>query len=116
VNELSSYVFSPLREGDVGVYRGSGNGLSPILVVSADENSPGSVERLEHEFAVPSRPLGRVLSMLIALLFPVIVENYSGWPSFPIVLQISKSAGRESHSARSQDHGRCESGGTHPAR
>jgi len=54
VNELSSYVFSPLREGDVGVHRGSGNGLSPILLVSADENSPGSVERLEHEFALKS--------------------------------------------------------------
>ena len=54
MNELSSYVFSPLREGDVGVHRGSGNGLSPILLVSADENSPGSVERLEHEFALKS--------------------------------------------------------------
>jgi serine/threonine protein kinase len=54
VNELSSYVFSPLREGDVGVHRGSGNGLSPILLVSADENSPGSVERLEHEYALKS--------------------------------------------------------------
>ena len=54
MNELSGYVFSPLREGDVGVHRGSGNGLSPILLVSADENSPGSVERLEHEFALKS--------------------------------------------------------------
>jgi PAS domain S-box-containing protein len=54
MNGLSSYVFSPLREGDVGVHRGSGNGLSPILLVSADENSPGSVERLEHEFALKS--------------------------------------------------------------
>jgi hypothetical protein len=54
VNELSSYVFSPLREGDVGVHRGSGNGLSPILLVSADENSPGSVERLKHEYTLKS--------------------------------------------------------------
>jgi PAS domain S-box-containing protein len=54
VKELSSYVFSPLREGDVGVHRGSGNGLSPILLVSADENSAGSIERLEHEFALKS--------------------------------------------------------------
>lgn len=54
MNELSSYVFSPLREGDVGVHRGSGNGLSPILLVSADENSPGSVERLKHEYALKS--------------------------------------------------------------
>jgi hypothetical protein len=25
VKELSSYVFSPLREGDIALYRGSGN-------------------------------------------------------------------------------------------
>jgi serine/threonine protein kinase len=54
VHELSSYVFSPLREGDVGVHRGSGNGLSPILLVAADECSPGCVERLEHEYALKS--------------------------------------------------------------
>jgi PAS domain S-box-containing protein len=54
MNELSSYVLSPLREGDIGFHRGSGNGLSPILLVSADENSPGSIERLEHEFALKS--------------------------------------------------------------
>src|SRR5258707_4447850 len=54
VRELSSYVFSPLREGDVAVYRGSGNGLAPILLVAADESSPGCVERLEHEYALKS--------------------------------------------------------------
>jgi PAS domain S-box-containing protein len=54
VNELSSYVFSPLREGDVGVHRGSGNGLPPILLVSANEDLPGSVERLKHEYALMS--------------------------------------------------------------
>jgi serine/threonine protein kinase len=52
VNELLSYVFSPLREGDIVLYRGSGNGLAPILLVAADESSPGSVERLEHEYAL----------------------------------------------------------------
>ena len=31
MNELSSYVFSPLREGDISLYRGSGSGLAPIL-------------------------------------------------------------------------------------
>src|ERR1700693_880961 len=54
MNELSGYVLSPLREGGIGFYRGSGNGLSPILLVSADESSPGSVERIEHEFALKS--------------------------------------------------------------
>jgi light-regulated signal transduction histidine kinase (bacteriophytochrome) len=30
VNELSSYVFSPLREGDIAVHRGSGSGLASM--------------------------------------------------------------------------------------
>lgn len=52
MKELSSYVLSPLREGDVAVHRGSGSGLAPILLVAADESSPGCVERLEHEYAL----------------------------------------------------------------
>jgi serine/threonine protein kinase len=52
VNELSSYVISPLCEGDVAVHRGSGSGLAPILLVAVDESSPDYVERLEHEFAL----------------------------------------------------------------
>jgi hypothetical protein len=52
VKELSGYVFSPLREGNVSLYRGSGNGLAPILLVAAEETSPGCIERLEHEFAL----------------------------------------------------------------
>src|SRR6202166_1837028 len=52
VKELSNYVFAPLREGDVGLYRGSGNGLAPILLVAAEETSLGCVERLEHEYAL----------------------------------------------------------------
>jgi PAS domain S-box-containing protein len=54
VNELSGYVFSPLREGDLSLYRGSGNGLPPILLVAAEETSLGCVERLEHEYALKS--------------------------------------------------------------
>src|SRR5712664_2125713 len=52
MNELLSYVFSPLREGDIALYRGSGNGLAPILLVAAEETSLGCVERLEHEYAL----------------------------------------------------------------
>jgi serine/threonine protein kinase len=52
VQELSSYVFSPLREGDITLFRGSGNGLAPILLVAAEETSLGSVERLENEYAL----------------------------------------------------------------
>src|SRR5260370_7732869 len=52
VNELSSYTFSPLREGDIALYRGSGNGLAPILLAAAEETSLGCVEQLKHEFAL----------------------------------------------------------------
>jgi serine/threonine protein kinase len=54
MNELSGYVFSSLREGDIALYRGSGNGLTPILLVAVEESSPGCVERLEHEYALKS--------------------------------------------------------------
>jgi PAS domain S-box-containing protein len=52
VNELQSYAFSPLREGEIALYRGSGNGLAPILLVATEETSFASVERLEHEYAL----------------------------------------------------------------
>jgi PAS domain S-box-containing protein len=52
VNQLLSYVFSPLREGEIALYRGSGTGLAPILLVAAKETSLGCVERLEHEYAL----------------------------------------------------------------
>src|SRR5246500_5432804 len=54
MNELSSYVFSQLTEGDIALYRGSGNGLTPILLVAAERTSPSCVERLEHEYALKS--------------------------------------------------------------
>src|SRR5437879_9978049 len=52
MKELSGYAFSPLREGDIALYRGSGNGLAPILLVAAEETSHGCVARLEHEYAL----------------------------------------------------------------
>ena len=52
MNELLSYVFSSLRDGDIALYRGSGHGLAPILLVAAEQASPGCVERLEHEYAL----------------------------------------------------------------
>src|SRR5580692_820934 len=54
MNQLSGYVFSPLREGDIALHRGSGKGLTPILLVAAGDTSPGCVERLEHEYALKS--------------------------------------------------------------
>jgi hypothetical protein len=38
--ELSSQLFSPLREGDFTPYRSSGNGHAPVLLV-ADEGPGG---------------------------------------------------------------------------
>src|ERR1700692_1950649 len=67
VKELSSYAFSPLREGDIALYRGSGNGLAPILLVAAEETSLGCVERLEHEYALKA-------------------ELHGAWAARPIVL------------------------------
>src|SRR6202140_2288412 len=52
MKELSGYVLSPLREGDIALYRGSGNGLAPILLVAAEETSLGCIQRLEHEYAL----------------------------------------------------------------
>ncbi|MFY9958027.1 MAG: serine/threonine-protein kinase, partial [Bradyrhizobium sp.] len=43
-----------MREGEIALYRGSGNGLAPILLVAAEETSLGCVERLEHEHALKS--------------------------------------------------------------
>jgi hypothetical protein len=37
VTELSSYEFSPLREGDFTLYRGSADGLAPVLLVAAGD-------------------------------------------------------------------------------
>ena len=54
MNEFSGYAFSPLLEGDISLFRGSGIGLAPILLVAAEESSPGCVERLEHEYALKS--------------------------------------------------------------
>jgi PAS domain S-box-containing protein len=54
VNELSGYIFSPLREGDIALYRGSGNDLAPTLLVATEESSLGCVERLQHEYALRS--------------------------------------------------------------
>jgi PAS domain S-box-containing protein len=52
VNELLSYVFSPLRGGDIALYRGSGSGLAPILLATVKETSIDCVEQLEHEYAL----------------------------------------------------------------
>jgi PAS domain S-box-containing protein len=52
VTELSHYVFSALREEGLTLYRGSGYGLPPILLVAAEDASPGSLKQLQHEYAL----------------------------------------------------------------
>ena len=52
MNELLSYEFSPLTEGDFALYRGSGDGLAPILLAAAEKTALACVERLEHEYAL----------------------------------------------------------------
>jgi predicted ATPase/signal transduction histidine kinase len=52
VRDLSSYAFSPLRDGDLTLYRGTGEGLPPILLVAAENNSLGCLTRLQHEYAL----------------------------------------------------------------
>jgi predicted ATPase/signal transduction histidine kinase/GAF domain-containing protein len=52
VRDFSSYAFSPLRDGELALYRGSGEGLPPILLVAAENNSLPCLMRLEHEYAL----------------------------------------------------------------
>src|SRR5467141_1950555 len=54
ITELSGYVFSVLREGEVNLYRGSGDGLDPILLVAptGEHAARESLKRLEHEYAL----------------------------------------------------------------
>jgi len=50
--ELSDYAVSPLRQGDLTVCRGFGDGLTPILLVTARDGLPASLKRLEHEYGL----------------------------------------------------------------
>jgi predicted ATPase/signal transduction histidine kinase/GAF domain-containing protein len=52
VSDLSSYAFSSLRDGDFRLYRGSGPGVAPILLVTAENASRANLKRLEHEYAL----------------------------------------------------------------
>ncbi len=54
MTELGGYVFSAFREGEVTLYRGSGDGLDPILLVApaGEHTARESLKRLEHEYAL----------------------------------------------------------------
>ena len=47
-------MFSALREGPFPLYRGFGDGLTPILLVAPAGEYPslGSLQRLDHEYAL----------------------------------------------------------------
>jgi len=50
--DLSSYTLSPLRVGDLTLYRGRANGGAPALLLIAEKTSFVHLERLEHEYAL----------------------------------------------------------------
>jgi hypothetical protein len=52
MTELSSYVFSELREGELTLYRGSCGGRDPILLVVSEQeySARETVKRLEHKY------------------------------------------------------------------
>jgi len=72
VKELLGYAFSPVREGEIALYRGSGNGLAPILLVAAEETSLGCVERLQHEYALKAELDGDWAAQ------PVVLTHHNG--------------------------------------
>jgi hypothetical protein len=85
LNELSGYVLSPLREGDFALYRGFDSGLAPILLVAADKTSPGSIERLEHEYALKAELDADWAARLVALThhndrMSLVLEDPGGIP------------------------------------
>jgi hypothetical protein len=51
---FEGYVFSVLRKGDLSLYRGSGDGLDPILLVVpvGKYSARESLKRLEHKYAL----------------------------------------------------------------
>jgi PAS domain S-box-containing protein len=54
VTELSGYTLFALREGPFTLHRGRGDGLASILLIApaGECPSPGSLQRLEHEYAL----------------------------------------------------------------
>src|SRR5580692_8977178 len=85
VNDLSSYAYLPLREGDISLYRGSGSGVASILLVAAEETSLGCVERLQHEYALKAELDGDWAARPVALThhngaMALVLEDPGGAP------------------------------------
>ncbi len=50
--DLSGYVISPVRDGDITLSRGTGRDVAPILLATAQDAALARVKRLEHEFTL----------------------------------------------------------------
>jgi hypothetical protein len=50
--EMSSYTLSPLRTGDLALYRATGHGVGPTFFVVAQTVSAVWLRRLEQEYAL----------------------------------------------------------------
>ena len=52
MRDLTEYTFSPLRRGELTLYRGFGNGLPPILLATAEKASAINHNQIEHEYTL----------------------------------------------------------------
>jgi predicted ATPase/signal transduction histidine kinase len=52
LRDFSTYAFSTLRDGDLTLQRGSGSGVAPVLLLTAENASLDCLKRLEHEYAL----------------------------------------------------------------
>jgi PAS domain S-box-containing protein len=87
VTELSDYALSLLREGPSTLYRGLGDGLAPILLAApaGEYPSSGSIQRLEHEYALRTDLCGGWAARPIELLrregrLMLVLEDPGGEP------------------------------------
>ncbi|MFM0268429.1 AAA family ATPase [Paraburkholderia sediminicola] len=85
MTELSGYEFLPLREGDFTLYRGSGSGLAPVLLVTAIDASLACLKRLEHEYSLKAELDAAWAARPVALLryndrLTLVLEDPGGEP------------------------------------
>ncbi len=52
MTQLVGHAFSPLREGNLRLYRGSSNGPASVLLIVVEDSCPADVKLLEQEFAL----------------------------------------------------------------
>jgi hypothetical protein len=52
MRDHTDYSFSPLRDGDLTLQRGSGSRVASVLLLTAENASLSCLKRLEHEYAL----------------------------------------------------------------